>query len=71
MMDLILNTILFAGDRMNVKSTEDEMQRAVYARNNLAIKYDLKISVSKTKTMDMNEKMEVRILIIENHTIVT
>jgi hypothetical protein len=56
---------------MNVKSTEDEMQRAVYARNNLAIKYDLKISVSKTKTMDMNEKMEVRILIIENHTIVT
>jgi hypothetical protein len=36
--DSSLNRILFADDKVMVESTEDEMQRAVYALNNIAIK---------------------------------
>jgi hypothetical protein len=36
-MNLILNTILFADDQVIVTSTEDDMQRALYALNNVAI----------------------------------
>jgi hypothetical protein len=42
--NLILNTILFADDQVTVTSTEDGMQRAVHALNNVAIKYNLNFS---------------------------
>jgi hypothetical protein len=65
----ILNTILFA-DQAIVGSREDEMQRAVYALDNIAIKYNLKISVNKVKAMAMKEKMNVRTdIVINNHII--
>jgi hypothetical protein len=47
-----------------VTSKEDEMQRAVYALNNTAVKYILKISVNKTKAMDMKGKMNVKTKIV-------
>jgi hypothetical protein len=36
-----------------VVSSEDHLQNAVYALNNIAIKYDLKISVNVIKAMAM------------------
>lgn len=38
MKNIILNIIFFADDQVTVASTEDEMQRAVYGVNNIAIK---------------------------------
>jgi hypothetical protein len=38
--NLILNTILFVDDQVIVTSTEDDMQRAVNALKNVAIKYN-------------------------------
>lgn len=49
MKNIILNIIFFADDQMTVASTEDEMQRTVYAVNNIATKCILKISVNRTK----------------------
>jgi hypothetical protein len=44
--------------------------RAVYALNNTAIKYKVKISVSKKETMAMERKMNVKTkLTINNHII--
>lgn len=38
MKNIILNIIFFADDHVTVASTEDEMQRTVYAVKNIAIK---------------------------------
>jgi hypothetical protein len=47
-----------------VPSTEDEMQKAVYSVNNIATKYNLKISVIKTGSGYERIKM-----MLSNHTI--
>jgi hypothetical protein len=70
MMNLILNTILFADDQVIVTSIEDDMQRAVYALNNVAMKYNLKISVNKTKTMALKGKVNVKSKIVLNNHII-
>jgi hypothetical protein len=70
MKNLILNTILFVDDQVIVARTEDDMQRAVYALNNVAIKYNLKISVNKTKTMVLKGKVNVRPQIVLNNHII-
>jgi hypothetical protein len=58
------------GNQAIVASTEDEIQRAVYALNTIAIKYNLKISVNKTKTIAMKGKMNIRTkTVINNHVI--
>jgi hypothetical protein len=49
MMDLILNTILFAYDQVIVASMEGKIQTAVYVLNSIVKKYSLKISVNKTR----------------------
>jgi hypothetical protein len=68
--DLILNTILFADDQVIVASTEDKLQRAAYALNNIAITYNLKVSGNKTKAMAMKGKMNARTkLAIDNNII--
>jgi hypothetical protein len=68
--DLILNTILFADDQVIVTSTEDELQRAAYTLNNIAVKYNLKISVNKTKAMGMKGKINARTKIVINNNII-
>jgi hypothetical protein len=51
-----------------VASTEDEMQTTVYAINNIAIKYNLKISIRKTKTMAVRGMMNSGIrTVLNNH----
>jgi hypothetical protein len=59
--DLILNAILFTDDQVIVTSTENEMQRVVYALRNTrtAIKCDLKIPINKTRTMAVKGKTTV------------
>jgi hypothetical protein len=59
--DLILNTMLFADDQVIMASTEDELQRATYTHNNIAIKYNLKISVNETKAMAMAMKGKMNV----------
>jgi hypothetical protein len=39
-----------------VANTEDEMKRAVYVLNNIAVKYNFNISVNMTKAMAMKGK---------------
>jgi hypothetical protein len=48
MTNLILNTVLFPDDQVNVTSAEDDMQRVICALNNVAIKYSL-ISLNKVR----------------------
>jgi hypothetical protein len=64
--DLILNTVLFVDKQVIMYSTEDEMQRTLYALNNKAIKYNLKISLNETKAVAMKGKMNVRTKIVIN-----
>jgi hypothetical protein len=68
--NLILSTVLFAADQVIVASTEDEVQRAAYTLNNRANKYNLKISVNKTKTIGMKGKMNMRNKIVTNNNII-
>jgi hypothetical protein len=70
MKNLILNTILFVDDQVIVTSTEDDMQRAVNALKNVAIKYNLKISVNKTKTMALKGKVNVRLKVVLNNNVI-
>jgi hypothetical protein len=51
-------------------STEDELQRAAYTLNNIAIKYSLKMSVNKTKAMAMKGKTNARTKIMINNNII-
>jgi hypothetical protein len=47
---------------------EDELQWTVYELNNTVIKYNLRISVNKIKTMAMKREMNVRIkIVISSH----
>jgi hypothetical protein len=66
---LTLNTILFAHDQVILASIEDEMQRTAYTLNNVATKYNLKISVNKTKATAMKGKTNVRNKIVANNNI--
>jgi hypothetical protein len=70
--ELILNirTILIADDQVIVASREDELQRAAYTLKNIAIKYNLKISVNKTKAMAMRGEINVRTKIVINNNII-
>jgi N12 class adenine-specific DNA methylase len=52
-------------------STEYELQRAAYTPNNIAIEYNLKISVNRTKAMGvMKGKMIVRTKIVIDNSII-
>jgi TRAP-type mannitol/chloroaromatic compound transport system permease large subunit len=53
-----------------VASTEDELQRAAYTLNNIAIKYNLKFSVNNTKPMAMKGKMNTRTTTVINNNII-
>jgi hypothetical protein len=53
-----------------VTSTEDELQRAAYTLNTIAIKYHLKISVNKTKAVAVKGKMSVRTNTVRNNNII-
>jgi hypothetical protein len=45
--NLIINTVLFADDQVNMVSTEDELQRATYMANIIDVKYNFSISINK------------------------
>jgi hypothetical protein len=64
--DLILNAVLFMGEQVIEPNTEDEIEIAVFALNNIAIKYNLKISVNETKPVAVKGKMNVRTKIVIN-----
>jgi hypothetical protein len=68
--DLILNIILFVYNQLIMTGTADEMHRAVYAVSSIPIKYNLKISVNKTKVMTVkrNRNVRSRIRILNNRT---
>jgi hypothetical protein len=47
-----------------IAATEDKVQREAYEPNNTAIKHNLKISVSKKKTLGKKIKTSMRIKIL-------
>jgi hypothetical protein len=51
---------------MIVVSIENEMQRAIYALNNRAIEYNLKMSLNTTKANTKKGNMRVRIKTVVN-----
>jgi hypothetical protein len=55
-------------EQMILLNTEDEMQRATYTLNTIAIKYNLQISVEKATAM--KGKMNVRTKIVINNNII-
>jgi hypothetical protein len=48
-LQVIKHILLFADDQALVASAEDELQTGAYTLSNMAIIYNLKISVNKTK----------------------
>jgi hypothetical protein len=54
---------------VNLENTEDELQRPVYTLNSAAIKYNLKISVNKTKAIAVKGKMDMCIEIVVDSNI--
>lgn len=53
---------------MFVANTRDEMQTTIYALNKIAMKYNLKISVSNTKTMAAKGTINSRTkTVLSNH----
>jgi hypothetical protein len=61
---------LFADGQVIVASTEDELQRAAYVLNNIAVEYNLKISVNKKQVKAIRGKMNVRTKIVINNNII-
>jgi hypothetical protein len=53
-----------------VTSTEDDMQRAVNALKNVAIKYNWKFSVNKTTTMALKRKVNVRLKVVLDNNVI-
>jgi hypothetical protein len=53
-----------------VASTEDKVQSAVYAVYSISVKYSVKISVNKAKTMGVKGKMNVRTKMTINNSII-
>jgi hypothetical protein len=60
-----IKTVLYADDQLLVAKSEDELQMAAHRLSNIAKKYNLKISTSKTKSMGMcgNEIRRLKIMI--------
>jgi hypothetical protein len=63
-------TVLHADDQVLIAKSEDELQMAAHQLSNIAKKYNLKISTSKTKSMGMcgNEIRRLKIMIDEKIT---
>jgi hypothetical protein len=67
--NLTPNTVLFMDDQVLMQSTEVELQRAACTLNNMAIKYNLKIYLNKTKAMALKGKMNVSTKVVINNII--
>lgn len=66
----ILNTILFADDQTILSSSEDNLQIAAYKLNEIANKFNMTISESKSKVMAFNGKDHMRCKISINNSII-
>jgi hypothetical protein len=64
----IINTVLYADDQILMATFEDELQPMAYKLNRIGIKYKMKISGIKTKSMTMcgNHIQRVKIVINDN-----
>jgi hypothetical protein len=51
------NYLLNADDKVNIQNNEDELQRAIFELNKIDDNYDLKILVTKTRTVALNENI--------------
>ena len=59
-------TMLFADDQVLIASSENELQLATYKLNQIIEKYNMKISINKTKVLAFKGKENVRSKIIIN-----
>ena len=55
-----LETMLFADDQAIFAKNEDDLQRSVFNLENIARKFGMKISTSKTKTLAFKGKDAAR-----------
>jgi hypothetical protein len=67
--DTVLNTILFADHRAIFSESEGDLQRAVNRLANIANGFNMRISITKTKTMAFQGKNHIRCkIVVENKT---
>jgi uncharacterized membrane protein YgaE (UPF0421/DUF939 family) len=64
-----LSSLLYADDEVIIYYSEDKMQRAIFKLNKIADNYNLKISVTKTKTTAFKGKHPIRTKMVINDTI--
>ena len=64
-MTINVNTLLFAGDQIVIQSNEDDIQRSNYLLDKISPDYNMKISVSKAKSMASKGKEPVRKFLIK------
>jgi hypothetical protein len=53
---ICLNTMLFADDQVILQKSESDLQMSVYKLHQLCSEYNMKISLTKTKTMAFHGK---------------
>jgi len=67
--NFFFSSLLYADDKVIIYYSEDKMQRAIFKLNKIADNYNLKISVTKTKTTAFKGKHPIRTKIVLNDTI--
>ena len=66
-MNINVNTLLLADDHIVIQSKEDDLQRSIYLLDKVSPSYNMKKSISKTKSMSFNGKEPIRTkLVIDN-----
>jgi hypothetical protein len=53
---ICINTMLFADDQVILQESESDLQMSVYKLHQLYSEYNMKISLTKTKTMEFHGK---------------
>jgi hypothetical protein len=67
---ICLNTMLFADDQVILQKSESDLQMSVYKFHKLCSEYNMKISLTKTKTTAFHGKQSVRTeIVIDNYTL--
>jgi hypothetical protein len=67
---ICINTMLSADDQVILQESESDLQMSVYKLHQLYSEYNMKISLTKTKTLAFHVKQSVRTkTIIDNYTL--
>ena len=59
-----------ADDQIVFQSNDDDLQRSIYLLDKLSLDYNMKITISKTKSMGFKSKEQVRTKVVINNKLI-